>query len=518
MKAGREMIERWRGEPATRWPALALLATTAASSVALALLWYPPPALALPQRLLAALLLTSLLLAGGTRLTRWLRADPERPVDRANLIALAVLAGGSLVLMVVGGPLLAALQRAVPGLVLLLGLVVGGIAGVALLGLAARDLATLTPVENLTAPVDASVIVAEPVAVGAGVPEVTTSVAAAEDVAHAVPVAVAPVPTAVIPARTPVVRRSPWAWLDSKWTMAVLVALLLLAGGNYLARQGYLGGLTALLPTDGPAGPEQPAAKDAPAVSAPGAAMPITDITAQEVRPLLGEAVAGAKPLDDARSLVASADGRLYIVETGTKQVIVLDNQGKEVRRWGGPGQGDGQFEEPVAVAVDPTGNVHVLDAQRNSVQVFSTEGRFLSTYGGGQTSYRPRGLAMGDDSSLYMADTGRNRVLRLSETGEQEGILPPNWEARPAAIDQPTAAISAAGVVYIAEPTRARLHRLTSDGTPVAPAWAIAGSDTLRSARLTLGPKAEVVVAEVGAGRVLLICPGGDKVLAWKL
>ncbi|MCC6626998.1 MAG: hypothetical protein IT340_06295, partial [Chloroflexi bacterium] len=41
---------------------------------------------------------------------------------------------------------------------------------------------------------------------------------------------------------------------------------------------------------------------------------------------------------------------------------------------------------------------------------------------------------------------------------------------------------------------------------------------DTLRSARLTLGPKAEVVVAEVGAGRVLLICPGGDKVLAWKL
>jgi DNA-binding beta-propeller fold protein YncE len=141
----------------------------------------------------------------------------------------------------------------------------------------------------------------------------------------------------------------------------------------------------------------------------------------------------------------------------------------------------------------------------------------FLSSYGGGLSLYRPRGLARGDDGSLYIADTGRNRVVRLSETGDQQAVVPEGWEARPAVIDQPTSAVQGGNIIYVTEPTRARLHRLTPDGRAAAPAWAMQGTDTLRSARLTLGPKNEVVLAEVGAGRVALICAGGGRVLAWR-
>ena len=37
-------------------------------------------------------------------------------------------------------------------------------------------------------------------------------------------------------------------------------------------------------------------------------------------------------------------DGDLYIVSAGTHEIIVVDPDGREVRRWGGEGSGDGQF------------------------------------------------------------------------------------------------------------------------------------------------------------------------------
>jgi DNA-binding beta-propeller fold protein YncE len=180
-------------------------------------------------------------------------------------------------------------------------------------------------------------------------------------------------------------------------------------------------------------------------------------------------------------------------------------------RRWSGA-----SCSKPVR-SLDASGGIHVADAQRNTIQVFGPDGRFRRVYGTELGLYRPRGLAAGDDGRFYLADTGRNRVLALTEAGVQEEVIPPNFDTKPPPIDQPTMAIAAGGVVYVAEPTRARLLRLDADGAPVGPPWTLTTTDTLISARLAVGPAGEVVVAEVGARRVLLVCPDADRVLVWK-
>ena len=52
--------------------------------------------------------------------------------------------------------------------------------------------------------------------------------------------------------------------------------------------------------------------------------------------------------------------------------IQVFDASGNFITKFGTGGSGDGQFNFPVGVAVDPTtGSVYVADALNNRIQVF---------------------------------------------------------------------------------------------------------------------------------------------------
>jgi hypothetical protein len=495
MRGSQELARRWRGIGAWPWrPAIPLVGVALPASLALAALWHPSPPFPLAERLLAALLLTSALLAGCLRIAAWLRLDRERPAERANAAALAALALGGFILMAVGGVVVTAVRLSLPpGALPAVGL--GSLAlALTLLALANLDLARLGA--------------AEPAAPTAN-DEATDG---DEDAASAQETAVTPPSPAVAAPRA--ARGALLVWVDSPWMLGVLAVLALVAGVTFVQRTRLLDGALGVAPVGQAA--DRPAAAVEPA--SPAVAPPLTEATAGEVTTLIGPGSANAQALADPRGLALDAGGHIYIVEAGAKRVSVFDQSGKPVRRLGGPGQGDGTFDEPVAVAVDGAGDVHVADAQRNAIQVFGPDGRFSAQYGGNLGLYRPRGLAIGADGLVYLADTGRNRVLLLSGAGEQQEVLPARPDVTPPLLDQPTSAVGSEGIVFVAEPTRGRLHRLTFDAQPVGPAWTLTPTDTLASARLTAGPDGEVVIAEAGAGRVLIACPGGDRALAWKL
>ena len=50
--------------------------------------------------------------------------------------------------------------------------------------------------------------------------------------------------------------------------------------------------------------------------------------------------------------------------------------------KWGSFGSGDGQFNFPNGVAVDPSGNVYVADAYNNRIQKFTGSGAFITKWG----------------------------------------------------------------------------------------------------------------------------------------
>jgi uncharacterized protein (TIGR03663 family) len=106
------------------------------------------------------------------------------------------------------------------------------------------------------------------------------------------------------------------------------------------------------------------------------------------------------------------------------KQVVVA------VQVWGGVGAGSdqSQFRKPRGLAVGPDGSVYVADANNHRIQKFDAEGNFLLAWGGqgvldagagdpGKFN-EPWGVAVGPDGSVYVADTWNHRVQKFDANG----------------------------------------------------------------------------------------------------
>ena len=79
------------------------------------------------------------------------------------------------------------------------------------------------------------------------------------------------------------------------------------------------------------------------------------------------------------------------------------------VNKWGTEGTGDGEFFRPSGVAVASDGSVYVADDWNNRIQKFTFEGVFVTKWGrydGGDGQFDfPRDVAVASDGSVYVAD-----------------------------------------------------------------------------------------------------------------
>ena len=92
------------------------------------------------------------------------------------------------------------------------------------------------------------------------------------------------------------------------------------------------------------------------------------------------------------------------------------------VLQWGQQGAGNGDFQGPSGVAIDPgTGNVYVTDTGNHRVQVFDGTGTFLFAWGSFGTDSsqfdRPYGIAI-DRGAVFVVDANNQRVQRFTMAG----------------------------------------------------------------------------------------------------
>ncbi len=74
------------------------------------------------------------------------------------------------------------------------------------------------------------------------------------------------------------------------------------------------------------------------------------------------------------RGIAVDAQGHVFVTDTGNKRILIFDSNGNLLSQFGGPGMGEGQFDEPVGIAMDASGKVYVSDTWNQRVQVFSAE------------------------------------------------------------------------------------------------------------------------------------------------
>ena len=200
--------------------------------------------------------------------------------------------------------------------------------------------------------------------------------------------------------------------------------------------------------------------------------------------------------------LARLADGRVAVLSSGSKQLMLFEPSGELSRTIGGPGEGPGEFRHPVAFQYLPPDTLVVWDSFLTSIDYFDTEGKLLKErspdlvrmleHGAGSESLRlplpdgsfvaGTGATTGDESpdkcahlseEVRVSAPAGGRVLEAEGTAPGEELLRIDdshnthsfgcarpWKTRLAAGGDPP-------LVYISNDD-GEIHQRTLDGTLV--------------------------------------------------
>ena len=151
------------------------------------------------------------------------------------------------------------------------------------------------------------------------------------------------------------------------------------------------------------------------------------------------------------RRIAIGPDDSVYVMDQGRTRVVKFSPDGQGLTVWGSKGTGDGQFDDPAAVAVDPAANkVYVADPRNKRIQVFDSDGKFLTKWiipeWGGPYGFEDLAIDS-NNGRLYASSANINTVLIFDLNGNRIGSLSPK---PPDALDGPSALALANGKLYV--------------------------------------------------------------------
>ena len=131
----------------------------------------------------------------------------------------------------------------------------------------------------------------------------------------------------------------------------------------------------------------------------------------------------GSGPLQFTKPSDIAISDKVYVADSGTDCVQVLNPDLTFSHIFGKKGSGKGHFQSPRGIACDSTGKVYVTDRDNHRIQVFTADGKFLRMFGQcgqgrGELAY-PFGIAIDTSGLVYVSENGNNRVSLFTAEGQ---------------------------------------------------------------------------------------------------
>jgi DNA-binding beta-propeller fold protein YncE len=125
-----------------------------------------------------------------------------------------------------------------------------------------------------------------------------------------------------------------------------------------------------------------------------------------------------------ARAVALAPDDSLYVMERQGSSIRRIRNgiidtiAGTGARGYAGDGHDARQavFDAPKEMAVDPSGNIFVVDTENHVIRLIDAQTWVVTTIATGLA--RPHGAVVGPDGAVYIGDSENHRVRKLVKVG----------------------------------------------------------------------------------------------------
>lgn len=168
--------------------------------------------------------------------------------------------------------------------------------------------------------------------------------------------------------------------------------------------------------------------------------------------------------------LIDKKNDHIYVADASSRKIVVTDINGKFIRSIGGLGEEDGQFNLPVAMAINSQGELIVADAFSANIQIFDNNGRFIRKFGKRGDSLGNfqliKALAVDSSDNIYIVDGRAHNILIFNQQGElllifggfyavsETGKIAPGGFSLPIGID-----IDSTDKIYVVDQMNARIQ-----------------------------------------------------------
>ncbi|MFJ7728283.1 6-bladed beta-propeller [Neobacillus sp. NPDC097160] len=123
-------------------------------------------------------------------------------------------------------------------------------------------------------------------------------------------------------------------------------------------------------------------------------------------------------------------DDKLYVTDIKENKLFIFNLDGKKLMEIGGPGQEEGKFIAPNAVAVDRDNQIYVTDSGNNRVQIFNKDGKFIKIINGSEDGkgspifVNPRGIAVDSKGTVYIVSNMSHNIYAYDKDGNEVEVL----------------------------------------------------------------------------------------------
>ncbi|GAB6392971.1 MAG: NHL repeat-containing protein [Treponematales bacterium] len=189
------------------------------------------------------------------------------------------------------------------------------------------------------------------------------------------------------------------------------------------------------------------------------------------------------------QSIAVDNDGNIYVADTGNNRIRKITSAGvvSTIAGSSTAGYGDGTgtaawFSAPQGIALDASGNIYVADTGNNRIRKITSERVVTSLAGTTSAGYAegtgtavrfsaPQGIAVDASGNIYVADTGNNRIRKITSSGVVstiagsrtagygDGTGTAAWFSAPQGI-----ALDASGNIYVADTGNNRIRKITPE------------------------------------------------------